>query len=79
MSQKTNADRIIRIVDLAEKHYGKEEVVSVGVKFEVFSNTWIAELITEKHFFSESGDTVEVAVKGLKNRIKRVIERYQKL
>lgn len=80
---KTNADRIIRIAELAENHYGKGTIKFVGVKYEIDSNTWIAKLkLNGDHKFQsfyESGDSVESAVKALKIRIKKINERYQNI
>jgi hypothetical protein len=83
IKNKTNADRIVRIAELAEEHFGTGTIKFVGVKFEVESGTWIAKLKLNEIYnydsFSESGDSVEKAVKALKNRVKRIVKRYSEI
>lgn len=79
-NHKTNADRIVRIAELSENHFGTGTIKFVGVKFEVESGTWIAKLkLNNYDSFSESGESVEKAVKALKNRIKKIIKRYAEI
>lgn len=73
----------MRIAELAEEHFWVGTIKFVGVKFEVESRTWIAKLKLNEIYnydsFSESGDSVEKAVKALKNRIKKIIKRYTEI
>jgi len=76
MIKKTNADRMIRIRDLCESNLGDVR----GVYLKLRGNVWCATLkMTEGGFFEEiSVSDLEAteAVKGLKNRLKKIIKRY---
>lgn len=73
--KKTNSDRILRIYDLAKSHFG--DVRFVGVKYHAKIG-WIAKIQFNGDFenISSDGDSAEVALKKLKNRVKKIIERY---
>lgn len=77
--QKTNTERIKRIYDLAESHWGN--VKFVGLKFDKYDG-WIAKVSFEKvpgamvnlKAHSEHPDE---ALKKLKKQVKLSIHRYQ--
>jgi CRISPR/Cas system-associated endoribonuclease Cas2 len=75
--QKTNEDRIERIYELCETHFG--DVKFVGVKLQNKLG-WIAkaQFSTNTNFSSltAEGETPEMALKKLKNRVKKIIKRY---
>jgi hypothetical protein len=41
---KTNTDRIKRIAELAEAHYGIGEIRAVSIKYVPFEKQWIAKI-----------------------------------
>ena len=73
--KKTNSDRILRIYDLAKSHFG--EVRFVGIKYHAKIG-WIAKIQFDGDFenITSDGDNAEEALRKLKNRIKKIIERY---
>jgi len=80
MELKTNEDRMVKIVKIAEEHYGKGEVIFVGVKFDNESGLWIAKMKLASHNnMYESADTSTKALKHLKRRVFKIIERYNNI
>ena len=74
---KTNEDRMIRIANLAEEHYGNGEVKFVGVKFDPENKVFVSKLKLQTQMsIYESGVTSEDSLKKLKLRIKKIIKRY---
>jgi len=77
MQRKTNEDRIIRIVELSENHFGLGEVKFVGIKYDPQTRVWVAKLRLHSYAsIYESGDNPDTALKALKNRVKKIIKRY---
>jgi len=78
--KKTNEDRIIRVTELAESHYGTGEVKFVGIKYEPFTKNFTAKLkLNSFSSIYESASTAESAIKKLKNRLKKIIRRYNEV
>jgi hypothetical protein len=77
-SKKTNTDRIMRIYDLCEEHFG--DVRFVGVKYHKKIG-WIAKAQFDEGFenLTADGETSTAALKNLKNRVKKIIKRYNKV
>ncbi len=73
--KKTNSDRIMRIYDLCKLHFG--EVLFVGVKYHAKVG-WIAKAQFDGEFenLTADGDSAEEALKKLKNRVKKIMRRY---
>ncbi|MDD3506495.1 MAG: hypothetical protein PHX65_08125 [Sulfurimonas sp.] len=73
--KKTNADRIKRIYQLCEDHFGG--IVFVGVKFHKKIG-WIAKAQFDGSFenLTADGETSTEALRKLKNRVKKIIKRY---
>ncbi|PLY16343.1 hypothetical protein CVO_09575 [Sulfurimonas sp. CVO] len=73
--KKTNSDRIKRIYQLCEDHFGG--VRFVGVKFHKKIG-WIAKVQFDDGFESltADGETSVEALRKLKNRVKKIIKRY---
>ena len=78
---KTNTERIKRIFDITEDHFGKGTVKFVGLKFEP-KYGFVAKVQfyksnnnVFKNIFENSEDSTK-ALKKLKNRIKKIINRY---
>ncbi|TKI70851.1 hypothetical protein FCU45_00215 [Sulfurimonas crateris] len=73
--KKTNSDRIKRIYQLCEDHFGG--IVFVGVKFHKKIG-WIAKAQFDGSFenLTADGETSTEALKNLKNRVKKIIKRY---
>lgn len=73
--KKTNSDRIKRIYQLCEDHFGG--IVFVGVKFHKKIG-WIAKAQFDGSFenLTTDGETSTEALKKLKNRVKKIIKRY---
>jgi hypothetical protein len=75
--KKTNEDRMKRVSELAESHYGVGEVKFVGIKYEPFTGVFTAKLkLNSFTSLYESSETAEGAIKKVKNRIKKIIRRY---
>jgi len=75
--KKTNEDRVIRVVELAEEHFGEREVEFVGLKYEAEYKIWVAKLkLNNFQSIYESAENSTEAIKKLKNRLKRIIKRY---
>ena len=75
MSQKTDADRIKEIYKLAKAHFG--DVQFVGVKYHNKIG-WIAKAQLGDSFenLTADGETSTEALKKLRNRVKKIIKRY---
>jgi len=76
---KTNADRIRRIVELCEENFGRGSVRFVGVKF-MTQIGWVAKVQFEENIYfgnlTADGDDDTEALRNLKNRVKKIIKRY---
>jgi len=73
-SDKTNEERIIRIYSLAESHFG--EVRFVGLKYQNKIG-WIAKIQFDSYdSLIADAETPTDALRKLKNRIKKIIQRY---
>lgn len=74
---KTNSDRIMRIHQLCEEHFGA--VRFVGVKYHSKIG-WIAKVQFEEADAFENltadGKDATDALRNLKNRVKKIIKRY---
>jgi len=75
MAEKTNADRILRIYDLCKGHFG--DVRFVGIKFHDKIG-WIAKVQFNGDYenLTSDGKTSTDALRKLKNRVKKIIKRY---
>lgn len=77
--EKTNTERIKRIFQIAEEHFGKEAVRFVGLKFEpkygFIAKVKFNDNENQLNIFEYSDDATE-ALKKLKKRIKKIIKRY---
>ena len=75
MSQKTDADRIKEIYKLSKGHFG--DVQFVGVKYHNKIG-WIAKAQLGDSFenLTADGATSTEALKKLRNRVKKIIKRY---
>jgi len=75
MAQKTDADRIKEIYKLAKAHFG--DVQFVGVKYHNKIG-WIAKAQLGDSFenLTADGATSTEALKKLRNRVKKIIKRY---
>jgi len=73
--QKTNTDRIKRIYSLCEDHFG--DVRFVGIKYHKKIG-WIAKAQFDDGFenLTADGETSVEALRNLKNRVKKIINRY---
>jgi len=77
MANKTNAERILRIVQLCEEYFGN--VRFVGVKYHKKIG-WVAKVQFEDNNdignLTADGDDDTDALRNLKNRVKKIIKRY---
>jgi endonuclease V-like protein UPF0215 family len=75
--KKTDSDRILRITELCEEHFG--QVRFVGVKYHA-SIGWVAKVQFEDGVYygnlTADGDDSTDALRKLKNRVKKIINRY---
>ena len=72
--QKTLEDRIVRIHDLAKGHFG--EVRFVGIKLHTKIG-WVAKIqFDEFDSLIAEGENAEEALKNLRKRLKKIIDRY---
>lgn len=73
--KKTNTDRIKRIYELCEEHFG--DVLFVGIKYHKKIG-WVAKAQFGEGFenLTADGDTSVEALRNLKNRVKKIIKRY---
>ncbi len=76
-ARKTNSERILRIHQLCEEHFGA--VRFVGVKFHSKIG-WIAKVQFEDNVdfgnLTTDGEDATDALRKLKNRVKKIIKRY---
>jgi len=74
-TKKTNTQRIKRIYNLCEDHFG--DVRFVGIKFHKKIG-WIAKVQFDGDFenLTADGETSVEALRNLKNRVKKIIKRY---
>ncbi len=77
---KTNSDRILRIHQLCEEHFGA--VRFVGVKYHSKIG-WIAKVQFEEEVdfgnLTADGKDATDALRKLKNRVKKIIKRYNQV
>ena len=77
--KKSNADRIKRIISLCEENFGAGSVLFVGVKYHQKIG-WVAKVeFQESVYFGNltaDGDDDTEALRNLKNRVKKIIKRY---
>jgi len=73
--KKTNTQRIKRIYDLCEEHFG--DVRFVGIKFHKKIG-WIAKAQFEDGFenLTADGKSSTDALRNLRDRVKKIIKRY---
>lgn len=75
--EKTNSDRIMRIHQLCQEYFG--DVRFVGVKFHSKIG-WVAKVQFEDNSdignLTADGDDATDALRNLKNRVKKIIKRY---
>jgi endonuclease V-like protein UPF0215 family len=75
--KKTNSDRILRIHQLCEEHFGA--VRFVGVKYHTKIG-WVAKVQFEDDVdfgnLTADGKDATDALRKLKNRVKKIIKRY---
>ena len=78
-SKKTNTQRILQITDLCEENFGRGSVQFVGVKFHPRIG-WVAKVQFEDNIYfgnlTADGDDATEALRKLKNRVKKIIKRY---
>ncbi len=76
--KKTNTQRIKRIYDLCEEHFG--DIRFVGIKYHKKIG-WIAKAQFDGDFdnLTADGETSVEALRNLKNRVKKIIKRYNKV
>lgn len=76
-AKKTNSERIMRIYQLSEEHFGA--VRFVGVKFHSKIG-WVAKVQFEDNVdfgnLTADGEDATDALRKLKNRVKKIIKRY---
>jgi len=74
-TKKTNTQRIKRIFELCEDHFGN--VTFVGIKYQKKIG-WIAKAKFDENMESltADGETSVEALRKLKNRVKKIIKRY---
>lgn len=79
-TSKTNSERIMRIHQLCEEHFGA--VRFVGVKYHSKIG-WIAKVQFEKDVdfgnLTTDGEDATDALRKLKNRVKKIIKRYNEV
>jgi len=73
--KKTNTQRIKRIFDLCEDHFG--DVRFVGIKYQKKIG-WVAKAQFDENMenLTADGETSVEALRNLKNRVKKIIKRY---
>ncbi len=76
--KKTNTQRIKRIYDLCEEHFG--DIRFVGIKYHKKIG-WIAKAQFDGDFdnLTADGETSVEALRNLKNRVKKIIKRYNRV
>ena len=76
MAEKTDSDRILETVNLCQEHFGA--VTFVGLKYHQKLG-WIAKAQLDNEDFGNltaDGTTSTEAIKKLRNRVKKIIKRY---
>lgn len=74
MARKTNSERITAIYDMAKEHFG--EVRFVGLKYHDKIG-WIAKIQFDNYdSLIEEGEDATEALRALKRRVKKIINRY---
>ena len=75
MAEKTDADRIEEVYALCKGHFG--DVQFVGIKYHNMIG-WIAKAQLGEGFenLTADGETSTDALRKLKNRVKKIIKRY---
>ncbi len=77
--EKTNAERILRIIELCEELFGKGSVRFVGVKYHLKIG-WVAKVQFEENIYfgnlTADGDDDTEALRKLKDRVKKIMKRY---
>jgi len=75
MAQKTDADRIEEIYKLAKGHFGDVQFVGMKLHNKI---GWIAKAQLGENFenLTADGATSTEALKKLRNRVKKIIKRY---
>ncbi len=77
MAKKTNAQRIEKIYEMAKAHFG--EVRFVGIKFHDKIG-WVAKIQFDNYdSLIEEGESAEDALRSLKKRVKKIINRYNRV
>lgn len=77
-SKKTNSERIKQIYDMCQDHFG--DIRFVGIKYHKKIG-WIAKAQFEDGFenLTADGDNAVEALRNLKNRVKKIIKRYNEV
>ncbi len=79
-SKKSNSERILRIHELAQEHFGA--VRFVGVKYHSKIG-WVAKVQFEDDVdfgnLTADGEDATDALRKLKNRVKKIIKRYNQV
>ncbi|MGM0622562.1 MAG: hypothetical protein ACQESH_00930 [Campylobacterota bacterium] len=74
MAKKTNTERIVTIYDMAKEHFG--EVRFVGLKYHDKIG-WVAKIQFDNYeSLIEEGEDSTEALRNLKRRVKKIINRY---
>jgi hypothetical protein len=77
--KKTNAERIEQILELCEELFGKGSVRFVGIKLH-HQIGWVAKVQFEENIYfgnlTADGDDDTEALRNLKNRVKKIMRRY---
>ena len=78
MAEKTDSDRIREIYKLCKSHFG--EVRFVGLKYHRKIG-WIAKAQFDEGFenLTADGETSSDALRTLRNRVKKIIKRYNRV
>ncbi len=77
MAKKTNAERIESIYNMAKEHFG--EIRFVGIKLHDKLG-WIAKIQFDNYeSLVEEGEDATDALRNLKKRVKKIINRYNKV
>ena len=77
MAKKTNSQRIESIYNMAKEHFG--EVRFVGIKLHDKLG-WIAKIQFDNYeSLVEEGENATEALRNLKKRVKKIINRYNKV
>ncbi|MEA1983710.1 MAG: hypothetical protein U9N39_09205 [Campylobacterota bacterium] len=76
MSSKTDSDRIMEVHELCTSHFG--EVLFVGIKFHSQIG-WVAKAQfkdSEVGNLTADGEDSSDAIRNLRNRVKKIMKRY---